>query len=91
MSIRPGVINIGRPGPWGNPFMLGPYGRRAEVVEKFAYWFATSTDQRAEWMRANLEKLRGKDLWCPGCRGTPGPCHGDVFKTWLERGNNVTR
>lgn len=89
MSIRPGVVNIGRPGPWGNPYKLGLHGNREQVVELFAQWFATNTNPNAEWMRRNLEKLRGKDLYCPGCRGTPGPCHGDVFKAWLERSSHA--
>jgi hypothetical protein len=82
----PSVVYIGRPGPWGNPFKIGEHGTREEVVEKFARWFATSTDPRAEWMRNNLESLRDKHLrcWC-----APLPCHGDVFVAWLERTSNT--
>lgn len=77
------VINIGRPGPWGNPFKVGQHGTRDECVIKFAQWLERSIDVRARWMRSNIETLRGKDLWCPGCQGT-SPCHRDVFKQWLR-------
>ena len=76
-------VSIGRPGPWGNPFHIGQDGTREEVVEKFARWFATSTDARARWMRNNLETLRDRTLVCY-C--APLPCHGDVFVAWLEKG-----
>jgi hypothetical protein len=34
---RPGK---GRSGPWGNPFIIGKDGTRAEVIAKYARWIA---------------------------------------------------
>ena len=31
----PNVVYIGRPSVWGNPFVIGKDGTRAEVVEKY--------------------------------------------------------
>lgn len=70
-------VNIGRPGPYGNPFVVGRDGTREEVVDKHRAWFL-APQQAALRARARLE-LAGRGLWCPGCRGTL-PCH----KTVLE-------
>ena len=70
-------VNIGRPGPYGNLYRIGPDGTREEVVAKHRRWFLApaQADLRA---RAKRE-LRGKKLWCPGCRGTL-PCHITVIE-----------
>ncbi len=62
------TVYIGRPSKWGNPFVIGRDGTRAEVVEKYRLWIGTKG--------YNTEELRGKDLmcWC-----SPQACHGDVL------------
>lgn len=66
---------------WANPFVIGPDGTRAEVIEKY----------RANLMRhhdllARLPELRGKVLgcWCAPTRegltaSDPLVCHGQVL------------
>ena len=64
-------VYIGRPSKWGNPFVIGRDGSRAEVVAKYRAWIVT----QPALMNA-LEELRGRDLvcWC-----APLACHGDVL------------
>lgn len=66
-----GAVYIGRPGKWGNPFVIGRDGTRAEVVAKYRNWLL-----RNDRLMADLHELRGKDLvcWCAPCA-----CHGDVL------------
>ena len=69
-------IYIGRGSAWGNPFVIGEDGDRAEVIEKYrryAYWkWVEDQGYGVDW----LEPLRGKDLVC-FC--APLACHGDVL------------
>ncbi len=65
-------IYIGRPGPWGNPFLIGKDGNRDEVVEKYAEWVLTQPE-----LLAKIEsELSGKVL---GCWCAPELCHGDIL------------
>ncbi len=61
-------VYIGRPSKWGNPFVIGRDGTRAEVIEKYrAYIQSKGYD---------FSELRGKVL---GCWCKPLACHGDVL------------
>lgn len=73
----PNHAYIGRPSPWGNPFMIGKDGTREEVIEKYREWILNNPK-----LQADLWTLRGRDLacWC-----SPKACHGDVL---LELANN---
>ena len=64
-------VYIGRPGKWGNPFVIGKDGTRDEVIEKYEAWLRTQPD-----LLAALPELRGKVL---GCWCAPQACHGDVL------------
>ncbi len=63
---------IGRPSKWGNPFVIGPDGSRADVVRKFEEYLRSNP----LLMEAAKKELRGKDLIC-FC--APLACHGDVL------------
>lgn len=65
-------VYIGRPGPWGNPFMIGRDGTRAEVIEKYRAHLMANPHLIEE---AKVQ-LRDKVL---GCWCAPLPCHGDVL------------
>lgn len=67
-------VYIGRPksgGEWGfgNPFVIGKDGSRAEVIEKFKSWLDTpsknphpdATWQRREWILNNLYKINNQE------------------------------
>jgi hypothetical protein len=84
------AVNVARPGPWGNPFVVGKDGDRARCVELFelalAGYLCVSTShatidaQRALFrhVHKHLGQLRGKDLAC-WCRLDGKPCHADVL------------
>lgn len=84
-----GAINCARPGPLGNPFVVGEHGTRAECVSLYALMLGgilclssgpTVEQQRkasaAVW--ANLGALKGHDLAC-WCALDGKPCHVDVI------------
>lgn len=58
-------VYIGRPSQWGNPFVIGYDGNRAEVIEKYRAWVQTQPE-----LMAKLKELKGK----------PAACHGDVLE-----------
>jgi len=70
-------IYIGRPSKWGNPFVIGRDGTRAQVIKKYRDWL-----QRQPGLLAALSQLHGKKL---GCWCAPLPCHGDVLVEMLDR------
>lgn len=74
-----GGLRIDRKSDWGNPFVMGRDGDRAQVIAKHERWLA---DQHHLLRR--LDELRERDLvcWCH-----PLPCHGDL----LLRLGNATR
>lgn len=72
------AVYVGRPTKWGNPFVLGRDGTRAEVIARHRDWM---TQHHPELIEAARRELRGYDLacWC-----APKPCHADF---WLEVAN----
>lgn len=66
-----GAVYIGRPSIWGNPFVIGRDGDRAEVLSKYRSWICQQPK-----LLERLDELRGKDLicWC-----APHPCHGEYL------------
>lgn len=75
-----GSVYIGRPGKWGNPFIVGRDGNRDQVVALHRKWIHSQTQ-----LLADLPELRGRDLVCY-C--APLTCHGDVL---LELANGLSR
>lgn len=63
---------IGRGSPWGNPYVIGKDGNRAEVIAKYKKYAVMMLSENPHW----LYRLRGKDLVC-FC--APLACHGDVL------------
>jgi len=80
VNIRtaPYDVYIGRPSPFGNPFVIGRDGTREEVVEKYKQWLL-SQPELIEKARA---ELKGKSI---GCFCSPLACHGDVLKEIIDR------
>jgi len=70
-ASEPYQVYIGRPGPWGNPFVIGRDGTRNEVIAKYSVWVRAQPG-----LMAALPELRGKVL---GCHCKPEPCHGDIL------------
>ena len=63
-------VYIGRPGEWGNPFVIGKDGTREEVVKKFEHSLSNEMKKRIR------EELKGQVL---GCFCDPLLCHGHVL------------
>ena len=63
-------VYIGRPSPYGNPFVIGKDGTRAEVIAKYRTWAENNLGI------GHLQSLKGKVL---GCWCAPEACHGDVL------------
>lgn len=83
VNIRSGAqfdVSIMRPGPFGNPYVLGPDGDREEVVRKFRYDFYERLKLDPSW-KEKVEALSGKIL---GCVCAPLKCHGDVYLEYLN-------
>lgn len=82
------AINVARPGPFGNPFVVGRDGTRAECVDLHKDLMAgmlclttipdvdTQLKHRGHVIRS-LDYLRGKNMacWCD----LDGPCHGNTL------------
>jgi hypothetical protein len=69
---REGAVYVGRPSPFGNPFVIGRDGSREDVVQRYPAWIV----DRPELAAAARRELRGKDLicWC-----APAACHAQVL------------
>jgi len=73
----PHDVYIGRPGKWGNPFVIGRDGDRGQVIARYREWIMTQPR-----LLAALGELRGKRL---GCFCAPAACHGDVLAELANR------
>jgi len=71
-------IYCGRPGPYGNPFVIGRDGNRENVIKKYKEWFYHK-DQKQ--FREDIKILKGKTLacWCH-----PIKCHCDIIAEYLD-------
>jgi hypothetical protein len=67
--IPPGAFYCGRPGPLGNPFVIGRDGTRDDVVNKHNAWIQTQHE-----LLELIATLEGRDLVC-FC--APLRCHCD--------------
>lgn len=67
-------VYIGRPGPYGNPFIIGPHGTRDEVCDRHEALVRADPKLMAKIKR----ELKGKVL---GCYCAPLRCHGDTLVT----------
>lgn len=66
-QIPEGAVYCGRPGLWGNPFVVGKHGTRDQVCDRFEREILPTLD---------VSSLRGKDLVC-FC--APLRCHCDAI------------
>lgn len=73
------TVYVGRPTKYGNPFRMWRHTKssRLAVVEKFRRQVNRPGVYGAEFRRAVVRELRGKNLacWCP----LDQPCHADVL------------
>jgi Domain of unknown function (DUF4326) len=78
------TVKIDRSTKWGNPFVIGNDGTRAECIELYRRFVAgNEATKRKEVLAARelvavgARELRGKNLacWCP----MDEPCHADIL------------
>jgi genome maintenance exonuclease 1 len=72
-------VYIGRPSKFGNPFVIGKDGSRADVVAKFEHFL----QGRPDLIEAAKQELKGQNLVC-FC--APLACHGDVLLRYANEG-----
>lgn len=70
-------VYIGRPSKWGNPFVIGKDGSRADVIAKYREYVLGRKD-----LMQDIGELKGKVL---GCWCSPSACHGDVLAELANR------
>lgn len=69
-------VYIGRGSKWGNPFVIGENGSRAQVLQKYFEYLLNKPE-----LLADLPELKGKRL---GCYCKPLACHGDILKEMVD-------
>ena len=93
--LPPNTICVDRSTRWGNPFIVGRHGGHGECVRlyralmqgtvcfDFNMHHAREQKKYIEYVRANIEQLRGKNLacWCKPCL----VCHADVLLRLANR------
>lgn len=85
--MPPNTVAVDRSTKWGNPFIVGKHGTRAECVRLFTLMLGGyicltcgDPDEQEAYRKMVIRdrgELKGKNLacWCP-----PGaPCHADVL------------
>lgn len=85
-KVPAGAVDIMRGTEFGNPFIIGPHGDRAEVVERYRQhlWFRLKTEPA---LKGKVRQLHGRDLCC--CCA-PAACHGDILARAAAYLNGVT-
>ena len=78
---RPYDVYIGRPGPWGNPYVIGRDGTREEVIAPYQEWL----EEQPELVKKVREELRDRVL---GCFCAPLACHGDILAEIANTAND---
>ena len=65
-------LYVGRPSKWGNPFVIGRDGDRAQVIAKYRAWVV----EQPQLMAALAEVREAEALvcWC-----APLACHAEVL------------
>lgn len=79
--IPRGAAYVGRPGPFGNPFIVGRDGSRDEVIRKYENWFLgkIAYDSKFAQQVRELYGVPALVCWC-----APEPCHAEVIAKFLE-------
>jgi RNA recognition motif-containing protein len=65
-------VYIGRPSIWGNPFVIGRDGDKADRIRKYRAWIMS----QPELIDRAKKELRGRTIAC-WCK--PEACHGDIL------------
>lgn len=77
-----GVVYVGRPTRWGNPFRVEELGRE-EAMRRFRRLFDAKYRGGPKYPVVDIAELRGKDLAC-WCR-LDEACHADILLEFANR------
>ena len=80
-ETREGVTRIDRSSRWGNPYRIGNYGLREEVIERYKKWLKQQIRDGEVTIDDLLKLGESKFL---GCWCKPKACHGDVLLKAIE-------
>ena len=86
-KVPQGAVSIMRGTPFGNPYVIGRDGNRAQVVEMYRAWLLERL-QDDDSFAAAVRGLDGKDLCC--CCA-PLQCHGYVLESVAKWLKNLTK
>jgi hypothetical protein len=89
------TVTVARPGPWGNPFIVGKHGDAAYCVDLYKALLAglmrvgrdpdiEALERTRRFVADNAAELTGKNLAC-WCK-LGAPCHADVLLKIANRG-----
>ena len=73
---------IGYGSPLANPFAIGIYGDRQEVIEKYKKWLWGKIQDGDKAVLDELAKINEKTVFACWC--APLPCHADVLMSYYE-------
>lgn len=78
-------VLIDRTTIFGNPFKVWQWGREG-CIAKFREYFYDRIERDPEWkVKVLAIREKGKDgVVRIGCHCAPLPCHGDVYKDYLD-------
>lgn len=90
------TVTVARPGPWGNPFIVGKHGDAAYCVDLYKALLAglirvgadpdaAALERTRQFVADNAGELTGKNLAC-WCK-SGAPCHADVLLKIANRSN----
>jgi|GEM_PF-504139 len=94
------AVHVGRPGSWGNPFVVGKHGDAPYCMDLYRALLAgilrvgadpdiEALERTPRFVAENVDGLHGKNLAC-WCR--PGaPCHADVLIRAANRDGETSR
>lgn len=74
-------VYIGRPSRWGNRYVIGRHGSRAEVISKYREYILGAIEEKPALIETMRRELRGKKLVC---HCAPKACHGDVLAELVD-------
>lgn len=75
------AVYIGRPSPYGNPFLLEHEGARGDLILKYKDYIVKEFESDPLMLEAWKEALQGKKL---GCFCVPKACHGHVLAALID-------
>lgn len=94
VNIHPSKCDvlIDRTTIFGNPFPEWKWGRE-ECIRKFETYFWNRIERDPMWKAEVLAiREKGKDgIVSLGCHCAPLPCHGDIYKAYLDSYDEMER